>query len=89
MNTQLDIREEAAKAKQWRKARGFTLDELAHLSGYSVSAIVWFERGITPAGTPTDRYAWTRFKRICHSIDADARLAPPSFFDNFNWGVSQ
>jgi transcriptional regulator with XRE-family HTH domain len=80
MNTQLDIREEAAKAKQWRKARGFTLDELAHLSGYSVSAIVWFERGITPAGTPTDPYAWHRYRRICSSIQQDRDFA-------FKWEI--
>lgn len=35
----------AAKALQWRKARGYTRRELSLLTGFSASAIDQFERG--------------------------------------------
>ena len=90
MNTEHDIRQEAEKAKAWRKAQGLTLAHLAYLSGYSVSAIVWFERGVTPKGSPTDPYAWTRYKRIAHSVHMDRaaeteKSSSLSMFAHFDW----
>lgn len=77
---------EHTKAKQWRLERGLTLDELAHLSGYSVSSISFFERGISPKGGPVDQYAFHRYKRICHSIDMSQSIDGPSFYNFRNWG---
>jgi transcriptional regulator with XRE-family HTH domain len=79
---------EHQKAKEWRLAKGLTLDELAYLSGYSKQAIFWFEKGTAHRGTPLDPNAWARFKRICHSIELDSRMAKidPWRFDNFKWG---
>jgi len=62
------------RAKAWRLKNGWTLDDLADLTGYSRSSIMWFERGKQPprAGTytprPRNEYAWQRFKRVCHSV---------------------
>ncbi len=62
---------EYERAKRWRNARGWTLDDLADLTGYSRSSIFWFERGVGPTGKRIDEFAWHRYKRICHSIDVD------------------
>jgi hypothetical protein len=59
------------RAKRWRQKHGWTLDELALRTGYSVSSIVWFERGHGPTGNPIDKFAWWRYKRICHSVELD------------------
>ncbi len=58
-------------AKSWRLAHGWSLNDLADLTGYSRSSIVWFERGVNPLGRPIDKFAWYRYKRICHSIEID------------------
>lgn len=71
---------EHQKAKKWRLARGLTLDELAHLSGYSKQAIFWFEKGVSTRGTPLDPYSWQRYRRICAAIEFDRD-------EKFNWGV--
>lgn len=61
------------KAKQWRLAHNWSLDDLAELTGYSRTSIVFFERGINPLGKPIDEFAFYRFKKICHSIEAGLR----------------
>jgi transcriptional regulator with XRE-family HTH domain len=82
---------EHQKAKAWRLARGLTLDELAHLSGYSKSALSWFERGLSPSGKgPVEQYAWQRYKRIAHSIHMDyaGEIEKSNLtFDTFEWGA--
>lgn len=70
---------EPAQAKQWRLAHGWTLDQLAELTGYSRPAIYCFERGTTPKGTPIDPYAWFRYKRICAAVELDLN-------GTFSWG---
>jgi DNA-binding XRE family transcriptional regulator len=65
------------RAKAWRQKNGWTLDDLADLTGYSRSSIMWFERGVSPpkAGTYTPRkqnqYAFQRYKRACHSVEVE------------------
>lgn len=71
---------EPEKARRWRESLGLTMAQLAKLTGYSVSAICWFERGQTPprsyprqrAGKresqEIDPRVWTRWKRACHSV---------------------
>jgi len=74
---------EHIKAKKWRLARGLTLDELAHLSGYSKSALSWFERGLSSSGKgPVDPYAWHRYRRICAAIEFDRN-------ETFQWGAQK
>lgn len=72
--------QEHIKAKEWRLARGLTLDELAYLSGYSKQAIFWFEKGTAHRGTPLDPNSWRRYKRICAAIEFDRD-------ETFQWGV--
>ena len=79
---------EHERAKQWRKKHGWTLDQLSELTGWSVSALIWFERGQSPpkAGTKTpqklNRYSWERFKRTCHSVSVENRTKK-----QFDWGT--
>jgi transcriptional regulator with XRE-family HTH domain len=72
---------EFAKAKEWRLAKGWSLADLADLTGYSVSSIVWFERGHTPRGTPIDVFSWYRYKRICQALDSGLDCS------EFGWGI--
>ena len=65
-------------AKQWRLNHGWSVEKLSALSGYSHSAIIWFERGRGPTNKPIDPFAFWRYKRICHSIEVDSDL-------NFTW----
>jgi transcriptional regulator with XRE-family HTH domain len=68
-------------ARQWRIANGWSVDQLADLTGYSRSSIVFFERGYTGTNKPIDEYAWFRFRRICHSVSLDRSG------NKFNWGT--
>lgn len=76
-----DIKTEHQKAKEWRKQRGLTLDELANLTGYASITIYWMERGQTPPRTYTDGKApqrsshikawiWRRYKLACAGVEA-------------------
>jgi transcriptional regulator with XRE-family HTH domain len=73
---------EYEQAKAWRVAKGLSLDDLADLTGYSRTSILWFERGALPSGKEINKFAWHRYKRICQAIDAD--LNPVLF----GWGGS-
>lgn len=70
------------RAQAWRKRNNWTLDQLSVLTGYSVSAILWMERGVTPAGTPTNEYAWHRYRRVCHSVEIETSQGKQFAF---NW----
>lgn len=71
---------EHESARQWRLDHGWTLEQFSELTGYSRSAIIWFERGRGPRGQPIDEFSWYRFRRICHSIAMSEEL-------QFNWGA--
>ena len=71
---------ESTKAKEWRLAKGWSLNDLADRTGYSRSSIVWFERGTTPRGTPIDEFSWFRYRRICQAIEAGLEN------EQFSWG---
>jgi len=79
---------EHERAKAWRHAMGWTMDDLSELTGYSKSSIMWMERGqVAPAaGTYKPRtvsqYAWQRYKRVCHSVMVEHRRGK-----TFDWGV--
>ncbi len=74
---------EHERARQWREARGLTQQQLADLTGYSQSALSWFERGLTPpdrlakSGNAKDRsidpFVWQRFRLICSGVDRQLR----------------
>lgn len=68
------------KAKSWRLAHNWSLDDLAELTGYSRTSIVFFERGRSGKDQPIDEFAFYRYKRICHSIEAGLRD------ETFKWG---
>ena len=65
------------KARLWREAKELTLEQLSHLTGYSVSAIYWFERGVTPPSRKAsgDRtiadWVWQRYRAACAGVDAE------------------
>ncbi len=70
---------EAARARQWREARGLSVQRLVELTGYSQPSIYWFEQGRTPpqrnakGGRPNDRrpkkWVWHRYKLACAAVD--------------------
>ena len=64
---------EHERAAAWRKRHGWSLEALSVLSGYSRSSILWFERGRTPAGTAINEFCWQRYRRVCHSVEAEHR----------------
>ena len=70
---------EHEKAKAWRHAHGWSMDDLSDLTGYSKSAIMWFERGQAPPAKdsytprPVNPYSWQRYKRVCHSVATEQR----------------
>ena len=81
---------EHERAKAWRKKHGWTLDQLSELTGWSVSAIIWFERGAMPPDKregsdkprPMNAYSWARYRRTCHSVAVETRTKKP-----FDWGA--
>jgi transcriptional regulator with XRE-family HTH domain len=71
---------ESAKARLWRLNKGWSLADLADRTGYSRSSIVWFERGLTPRGTPIDEFSWYRYRKICAAVEAGLKD------EQFQWG---
>jgi DNA-binding XRE family transcriptional regulator len=78
------------RARQWRDRHGLSTRELAELTGYSVEAIFWFEKGLTPpnrnakGGRAKDRKhkAWVmlRYRLACAAIDQQLRTGK-----TFDW----
>lgn len=69
---------EFTKAKAWREKHELTPEQLSERTGYSVSAIYWFERGITPPSRnkkANDRsiaeWVWQRYRAACAGVDAE------------------
>ena len=75
--------QENVQAKQWRNERGFTVEQLSDLTGYSREAIYCFERGKMANGTDIPEWVWQRFKMTCAGVDAQVRSGM-----NFQWGVA-
>lgn len=85
---------EANKAKAWRERHGLTLQKLSELSGYSPAALLWFERGLTPArtakhvaGKATSEkeraikwWVWQRYKLVMAAIDHQLKTG-----EKFEW----
>lgn len=74
---------EHTKARQWREARGLTMQQLADLTGYAQPTLWWFEKGMTPpkrlakSGNARDRSidpnVWNRFRLVCSGVDRQLR----------------
>lgn len=60
---------EHQQAREWRLARGLTVDQLAEASGYSREAIYCFERGRMANGNKIPEWVWRRFKMCCAGVD--------------------
>src|SRR5512133_3435639 len=62
---------ENEKARLWRKAMGFSREQLARLTGYSASAIVDIEAGkYRNTGHPVPEPVMRRYRLICGAITA-------------------
>jgi len=60
---------EAAKAKWWRKnVIKLSRFDLAVRTGYSVQAIIVFERGYRSDGVPVKEKAWKRYRAVCGAL---------------------
>ena len=69
---------EVEAAQQWRLDNDLTLQELADLTGFSVSSLVWMERGQSPtsnrkgkrkvAAKPVNPRAWRRYRLLCELV---------------------
>lgn len=82
-------------AKEWRERMGLTPQQLSDLSGYSLPAIWWLERGVTPPRTrqhvageakklavrKIPKRVWKRFKNICCGVEVQLKAGK-----QFNWG---
>jgi hypothetical protein len=78
---------ESQKATRWRVRLNLTPDQLSELTGYSKSAIYWFERGETPPsrkGSATSGditpWVWQRYKAACGYVDAVVKSG-----EKFRW----
>ena len=77
---------EHEKAREWRERRNLTLDHLAGLSGYSVSALSWFERGLTPQRPKKNKdrkikwYVWQRYKLAMAAVEQELKTG-----EKFEW----
>lgn len=73
-------------AKAWRERMRLTQDQLSELTGFSQSAIYWFERGRMAPSTSRKNprkmnpYSWQRYRRACHSVSIELGGGP-----SFNW----
>ena len=74
--------QEFALARHWRVAkRSLTMQELAAVTGYSLSSIHWMEQGKSPPRVgstrprPVNPHAWQRYRCLCELIDwRDGRM---------------
>lgn len=79
---------EIAAAQAWRVRRDLTMQELADLTGYSVSKIYWAERGLKPPlrsglrSKPISVKTWERYRKACHYVDLLLQHKPRS---EFSW----
>lgn len=59
---------EGEKAKAWRQARGYTIDELTVLTGFSRGSIKTFEVGRQFNGSPITPEAMLRYRLCCAAV---------------------
>lgn len=59
---------EHTRARQWRENAGLSRQQLAKLTGFSVSAIQDYERGTLSTGRPVDPAMMQRFRLACAAI---------------------
>lgn len=62
---------EFEKAKAWRLAHEWSLDDLSQKTGYSRESIYWFERGQTPTGQAHAAWVWQRYRMTCAGVQAE------------------
>lgn len=72
---------EHSEARNWRKSRGLTVEQLAEQTGYSREAIYCFERGRMANGTDVPDWVWRRYKMCCAGVEAEIRRG-----FTFHWG---
>lgn len=66
---------EHEKARKWRESLGLTQQKLGEMLGYSIEAIYWFERGVTPDRGKSERrikpWIWRRYHLACRGLAAE------------------
>ena len=72
---------EHIEAREWRRKRGLTVEQLSEHTGYSREAIYCFERGRMANGTDVPEWVWLRFKMACAGVEAQIRSGLV-----FQWG---
>ena len=77
------MKNEHNKAREWRKLRGLSIEQLAELSGYSIHAIYKMEqdRASRQGGGKITSWVWQRYRNVCAGIDAQIRSGV-----DFKWG---
>ena len=66
---------EHEKAKSWRLKNEWTMAQLSEMIGWSSSAILCMERGISPPtkkgqrDKPVNEHAWFRYKMCCECLE--------------------
>lgn len=65
--------QQAGQAKAWRQRRGLTHEQLAELSGYTLSMIYKFEAGFQRPGIEHSEFVWQRYRMVCAGIEAQLR----------------
>lgn len=59
---------EAERARAWRKAQGFTLKQLAEITGFNMRSIQAYEAGIQASGEPVQEEAMLRYRLACAAV---------------------
>lgn len=64
------------QAKAWRERMKLTVQELSDRSGYGLTTIYMFERGMRQDGKQLSEhsaFAWERYRLICAAVDKEIR----------------
>ena len=62
------MKTEAQKAKAWRQRSGYTLEEVAALTGFSYGSVRTFEAGRQNNGMPVTPEAMRRYRLACAAV---------------------
>lgn len=63
----------AEQAKTWRIKAGLDVNGLADRTGFSPTAIYYFERGSRDGGAKHSEFAWQRYQKACAAVDNEIR----------------